>query len=116
MTLLDKQWLFAELLGKFITWIYSHPEYKLVGGDWHRTPAQAAVNVSTGAGILHTLHALSLAQDFSLFINGVYQTESAPYRPLGEYWKTLHPLCRWGGDFVTRQDGGHFSIEHEGVR
>lgn len=115
MSLLEKQWLFAELLGEFLVWIKAHG-YKVVGGDWHRTPAQAVANASTGAGILHSLHTLSLAQDLSLFMDGVYQRESEPYRPLGEYWKSLHPLCRWGGDFKTRQDGGHFSIEHEGIR
>lgn len=116
MTLSEKQRLFAKLLGEFLVWIYTQPGYEVIGGDWHRTQAQANANASTGAGIVHTLHLLSLACDFSLFLNGVYQTESEPHRPLGEYWKSLHPLCRWGGDFTTRQDGGHFSMEHEGIR
>ena len=115
MTLSEKQRLFAKLLGEFLVWIYTQPGYEVVGGDWHRTQAQAVSNASLGVGILHTLHMLSLACDLSFFLHGVYQRDSGPYRPLGEKWKSMHPLCRWGGDF-TRQDGGHFSMEHEGVR
>ena len=114
MTLSEKQRLFSKLLGQFLVWIYDNG-YEVVGGDWHRLPAQAAVYASTGAGILRTLHTICLAVDLSLFVAGVYQRETPPYTPLGEKWKSMHELCRWGGDF-QRPDGGHFSLEHEGVR
>lgn len=114
MTLSEKQRLFAKLWGEFLVWIYQNG-YEVVGGDWHRTQAQAAINASTGAGILHSLHLLSLACDLSLFIEGVYQTETPAYTPLGEKWESMHPLCRWGGRF-SKPDGGHFSIEHEGIK
>jgi hypothetical protein len=32
-------------------------------------------------------------------------------RPYGEYWKSLNPLNRWGGDFKMKKgksDAGHF--------
>ncbi len=115
MTLSEKQRLFAKFLGEFLVWIYAQG-YEVVGGDWHREKSQAVINASTGTGILHTLHLLSLACDLSLFIQGIYQKESETYRPLGDKWKSFHPLCRWGGDFTTIKDGGHFSMEHEGVR
>jgi hypothetical protein len=53
--------------------------------------------------------------DFNLFVAGVYMTNSGAYKPIGEYWKSLNPLNRWGGDF-TKPDGNHFSMEHEGVK
>jgi len=66
-------------------------------------------------GIRYSVHLDSLAVDFYLRdrASGKMQWASAVYAPLGEYWKSLHPLCRWGGDFPSR-DGGHFSIEHNG--
>jgi hypothetical protein len=116
MSLHEKQVLFARLLGEFIVWIFQQPGYAIVGGDWHRTAEQAAENAVKGVGIVHSLHMILLACDLSLFLNGVYRTDTDAYRPLGEKWKSMHPLCRWGGDFTTRPDGGHFSIEHEGIR
>jgi hypothetical protein len=38
--------------------------------------------------------------------------DSEVYRPAGEYWKSLHPLNRWGGDIPG--DGNHFSMSPDG--
>ena len=112
MTLGDKQRLFVRLIGLLIVWAYTNG-FELTFGEALRTQAQANLNAASGAGISNSLHLLRLALDLNLFISGVYQTDSAAYKPLGEYWKSLHPLCRWGGDFA-RPDGNHFSLEHEG--
>ena len=78
-----------------------------------RGPEQAAANAMKGIGILNSLHLVSLAIDLNLFQSGKWLQMSSDHRPLGEFWKSLHPLCRWGGDF-TKPDGGHYSITHEG--
>jgi hypothetical protein len=114
----EKQCLFASLLGEFLVWIFSNG-YKVAGGEWERTQAQANSNAASGAGISHSLHLIDLAVDLRLFVEGEYRTDSEAYRPLGEKWKSMHPLCRWGGDFKDAQgnpkpDGNHFSLEHEG--
>jgi hypothetical protein len=114
VTLGDKQRLFTRLVGLLIAWCYANG-YELTFGEVLRTSAQAAANAASGAGISNSLHLLKLAVDFNLFIDGVYQTDSSAYKPLGEYWEALHPLCRWGGRF-SKPDGNHFSIEHNGVR
>jgi hypothetical protein len=116
MTLGDKQRLFMRLLGEFLVWIYQQPGLALAGGQLLRTQAEANANAASGAGISNSLHLKALAIDLSLFVNGVYQKDSAAYQKLGDKWKSMHELCRWGGDFKTRPDGNHFSIEHEGVR
>ena len=121
MTLGDKQRLFAQLSGEFLVWCYAN-DYEVTFGEAYRTPEQAALNVQAGTGIINSLHTKRLAIDLNLFLDSslstdedVYQTDSAAYKPLGLKWKSMHELCRWGGDF-SRPDGNHFSIEHAGVR
>lgn len=114
MTLGDKQRLFMQLLGSFLVWIYEQPGLAVAGCELERSKAQATVNAASGAGIANSLHLVRLAIDLALFIEGVYQTETEAYKTLGEKWKSLHPDCRWGGDFKTRPDGNHFSLTHEG--
>lgn len=41
-----------------------------------------------------------------------YLVTTEAHQPFGLYWKTLHPLCRWGGDFG---DGNHYALEDQGV-
>ena len=50
---------------------------------------------------------------FNLFKDGKFLTSSEDHRTLGEFWKTLHPDCCWGGDF-SRPDGNHYSMEWQG--
>ncbi len=113
MTLSEKQQHFTQLVAKLITWAASQG-YQVTFGEAYRTPAQAAINAQSGAGIANSLHCQRLAVDLNLFINGVYQRDSAAYLPLGEYWESLGGS--WGGRFKTRPDGNHFSLEHNGIR
>ena len=113
MTLGEKQRLFMRLLGEFLVWVFQQPGYAVAGGELERSKAQALTNAASGAGIANSLHLLRLAIDLLLFIDGVYQTDSAAYKAMGEKWKSMHPLCRWGGDF-SKPDGNHFSLTHEG--
>lgn len=115
MTLSEKQRLFVRLVGQLIDWAYQNG-YELTFGDAYRSPAQAAANAVASSGVANSLHTQRLAIDLNLFLNGVYQSESAAYRPLGEYWKSLDVGCCWGGDFQTRADGNHFSVTHNGVK
>lgn len=112
MKLSEKQQLFAVMVANLIHWAEEHG-YRLTFGELYRTPEQAALNARKGSGIANSLHTQRLAVDFNLFINGVYQTDSAAYRPLGEYWESLGGS--WGGRF-SKPDGNHFSLEHNGVR
>ncbi|HGE6896530.1 TPA: M15 family metallopeptidase [Serratia marcescens] len=113
MTLSEKQQLFTALIGQLITWAGDHG-YRLTFGEAYRTPEQAARNAKTGTGIANSLHTQRLAVDFNLFINGVYQTQTEAYTPLGEYWESLGGA--WGGRFKDRPDGNHFSLAHDGRR
>lgn len=115
MNLREQQSLFVKLVGQLIAWTYANG-LELTFGECYRTPEQAALNAKTGAGISNSLHTKRLAIDMMLFKDGNYIDKSELYEPLGTYWKGLHPLCRWGGDFHDRPDGNHFSMEWLGVR
>jgi len=115
MTLSEKQRRFTECVGKLITWAYENG-FELTFGDAYRSPEQAAANAKAGTGIANSVHTQRLAVDLNLFLDGVYQTETAAYKPLGDYWVTLDPDARWGGNFTSRKDGNHFSFFHNGVQ
>lgn len=139
MTLGEKQRLFVQLYRQWLTWALDQG-YELTFGEAYRSDEQAEINVigqdgretvaklvqrvfpglasairnnGKANGIRRTAHGNKLALDQNLFINGVYQTTTEAWRPLGEKWESLHPLCRWGGRFG---DGNHISIEHDGVK
>jgi hypothetical protein len=115
MTLGEKQRLFVRLVGELIRFAYASG-YELTFGDAYRSPEQAKANAAAGSGIADSLHTQRLAIDLNLFKEGIYVTDSAAYKPLGDFWKGLDAGCCWGGDFVTRADGNHFSIQHNGVK
>lgn len=113
MTLLQLQQLFASLVPRLIDHAIAQG-MAVTLGDAYRTPQQAAANAANGAGIAHSLHCDRLAIDLNLFRGDGYLSDSESYRELGQYWKSLNPLCCWGGDFKSRPDGNHFSIGYGG--
>jgi hypothetical protein len=110
VTLREQQALFVQLVGRLIGWAYLNG-FELTFGEAWRTPEQALLNAKHGKGIANSLHIDRLAIDFNLFLDGKFLSDSANHKPLGTYWKSLHPLCRWGGDFG---DGNHYSMEWGG--
>lgn len=115
MTLRELQSLHVSCTAKLLVWGESQG-YQFTWGETLRTPEQAMHNAATGAGIAHSLHLVKLAVDLALFKDGVLLQTVEDYRPLGEYWKALHLLCCWGGDFTTRPDADHFSVTWQGVK
>lgn len=114
MTLSQQQRAFTLNVSKLIAWAYDNG-FELTFGEALRTPEQAAHNAASGSGIANSLHLIKLAVDLNLFKDGVYQQDSAAYQPLGDYWKTLDPLCCYGGDFA-KPDGNHFSMTYGGTK
>lgn len=42
--------------------------------------------------------------------NPVWLTSTAAHARFGRFWKALHPLCDWGGDFPGGADGNHYGL------
>ena len=112
MTLLEKQFLFSRSLAALLMRAREINLDVTIGEVW-RPPFTATHMASTGAGISNSLHCMRLAVDINIFRNGTWLTSNTDFASLGEFWKSLNPLCSWGGDFG---DGNHFSVTHNGVR
>jgi hypothetical protein len=55
------------------------------------------------------------AQDLAIIEKGIALFDDSPetiakYKVLGDFWKTLDPLCIWGGDFEFAADVYHFEL------
>lgn len=88
--------------------------YEVTLGDAYRDPRlHGSHGEKKGYGHRKSCHKLRLAIDLNLFLDGEYLTETEDHEKLGEWWESLHPLCRWGGRF-SNPDGNHYSLEHNG--
>lgn len=89
--------------------------YGVTLGETWRTPEQAQWNADHHIGVSHSLHMERLAVDINLFKDGKLLTEPEAYVALGDWWKTLGPNYRFGGDFELK-DYVHYSLSPDGVR
>jgi len=113
MTLREAQSLHVRLTAILIDYIYQEG-YEATWGETVRSKAQAEANAQSGAGISNSLHLIGLAVDINLFKDGVYLPSTEAHAVFGAYWRSLHALARWGGDFPHKPDGNHYSITWEG--
>tara|TARA_R110001592_G_scaffold61875_1_gene189129 strand:- start:358 stop:747 length:390 start_codon:yes stop_codon:yes gene_type:complete len=107
--------VYANLLGIDLTF-----------GEAHRTNSQVLLNffgykvVKGGIlGIklvkskklsktLNSNHLKRLAVDFNFFINGKLTYDKHKLAELGQFWESLNPKNRWGGNFKSFTDTPHF--------
>lgn len=114
MRLLEKQFIFNKKLRKLLDWLDDN-DYLFVSGEIMRTEEQAKIYHDKGTGSLTSLHIKKLAIDITLFKkqpDGSYiaVNDKNYYALAGEYWKSLYPDNRWGGNFTTRNDPYHFEM------
>lgn len=109
----DKQKKFMRLLPRLIDYIHEQG-YECAGGDLERNPRVfGPVGTAKGYGHRNSNHKRRLAIDIHLYKDGEYLDMSEDHRPIGEFWKSLDPDCRWGGDFPA-PDGNHYSLAYRG--
>jgi hypothetical protein len=116
MSLRKKQSIFCRNIACLIEFAFDVLEIELTFGEAHRTNSQMLLNffgyevVKKGNGItlqksrklsntLLSKHGDRLAVDFNFFINGKLTYDYHKIKSLGDYWESLHPDNRWGGDW-----------------
>ena len=113
MKLSEMQQLFA----RDIVVLLKHMEekgFKYTFAEAYRTPEQAEINARKGTGIINSLHCKRLAFDINLFdADGNYLEDAASHKQFVEFWESLHPANRWGGNFKDKNgkpfpDGNHY--------
>lgn len=99
MTDRQKQSLFMKLLPRLLDKAYELG-CELTGGDlWSKEEYKAHK--------ANSQHYRKLAIDLNLFKDGVFLQDTGDHEPLGKFWESLHPLCRWGGRY---NDGNHYEV------
>lgn len=112
MTKNEMQHIFLGNVAVLIQWMQRHYQgFWVVGGDLWRD-REVYRKVGKGSGV--SLHFDRLAIDIPMIDKDkkALVTSSEFYRPAGEFWKSLHPMNRWGGDIPG--DGNHFSMSPDG--
>ena len=119
LSLREKQNLFALNIAKLILWAYEKG-YEITLGEALRTEDQQMLyfegysimkigsdvklrKVKPASKTMKSDHLLKLALDINLFVDGKYTTDGESFKPLHEYWKSLHPDnysgYDWGWDY-----------------
>jgi len=83
--------------------------FQVSGGELFRTAEQQAIYVQKGLSkTQNSNHLRRLAIDLNFFKDGKQVQTKADIQPLGNFWQSLDPKNRWGGNFTTILDVPHF--------
>lgn len=107
MKLSEKQGQFLMHVAQLVAWVNSHNGWYVTGGELFRTKEQQEIYFNSGKSkTMHSKHLSRLAIDLNLFINGNYRKDKDAYKPLADYWESLHPDNVAG--FTWGWDANHF--------
>ena len=107
MRLSQYQRIFTLNVSKLIAFAYEK-KIELTFGEAYRTTAQQLLYVQSGKSkTMNSKHLKRLAVDFNFFKNGNLTYKWEDVKAIGDYWESLHPMNRWGGDWNKndRKDG-----------
>ncbi|WP_177428265.1 M15 family metallopeptidase [Candidatus Venteria ishoeyi] len=83
----------------------------LTFGEAYRTMYQQKQYLATGKSrTLNSNHLKRLAVDFNFFIKGKLTYNKKVLQSIGDYWESLHPKNKWGGNWRFR-DTPHFEMK-----
>ena len=101
MTLGERQELFSITFAKLIIKAYELGYTVRLGDVWakRRDPLEHKPDSE---------HYNKCAGDVNLFKDGKFLSHTMDHLPLGTYWESLNPACRWGGHY---NDGNHYELK-----
>lgn len=118
MSLSDEQWAFLQDVAKLIEFA-KQKGWKITGGELYRTPEQQEIYVKIGRSkTYNSYHLKRLAIDLNFFkpifdengniIKHKLTWDYNDIKPFGDFWESLNPKNRWGGNFNSFKDIPHF--------
>jgi hypothetical protein len=108
MTVVEHQ---IEFLKDFARLIFKAEELGLTvtAGELMRSQEQQDLYFNEGkTTVHHSIHQDRMAGDLNCFKDGVLTYKKEDIQLLGDYWVSLNPLNRWGGNWVGFPDSPHF--------
>ena len=83
--------------------------FVVTGGELTRPMEMQQLYKASGkTRTLRSQHLLRLAIDLNFFVKGELIQSKGPLQVLGDYWESLHPQNRWGGNWKSFVDCPHF--------
>lgn len=99
MKLSQKQRIFTRNIACLIEYAYFIDIELTFGHAWRSLEEQKRLKAEGKSKTLNSKHLDRLAVDFNFFINGKLTYDFHKVKVLGDYWVSLHPDNRWGGDW-----------------
>ncbi len=108
MSLIYEQHAFLQDVARLVIFA-DQAGFIVTGGELWRTPEQQAIYVKTNRSkTMASNHLRRLAIDLNFLKDGKLVWDVSAIKPVGDYWESLHPKNRWGGNWKNFKDVPHF--------
>jgi hypothetical protein len=108
MSLREEQESFAKDTLKLFQEIFSQG-FTFTYGEVARTLEQQKLYLKLGRSkTLKSNHLVRCAIDLNIFKSGILVQDKSRLQKLGDFWESLDPKNRWGGNFKSFKDLPHF--------
>jgi len=112
MNLFDEQWEFLKDVARLI-FEADDMGYKLTGGELYRPQEMQEIYYKQGkTRTLKSRHSRRLAIDFNISCRirdkWILTYDYDLICPLSDFWESLSPKNKWGGNWKSLNDVGHF--------
>lgn len=106
--LVDEQAKFLLDMCRLI-WEATERGFKVTGGELYRTAEQQAIYLKTGKSkTSNSRHLSRLAIDLNFFKNDVLVSDKKTLQEIGDFWESMNPQNKWGGNYKSFLDIPHF--------